>query len=132
MCDYSLEMYRSKPAVAGERYETNRFPSGSVGFTSPGDVATAVCMAYDTRLELARIPQNMQQSLQVLETSAATFVRIEGGPYHDGVRFDNGREATLQQLGPGVSAIVIDAMTRPIHTVREAQSERQLEPATLG
>ena len=48
MCDFSLELYRSRPARVGERYETPRFPSGTVGFIAPGDVSTAVCMAYDT------------------------------------------------------------------------------------
>lgn len=111
MCDYSLEMYRFRPAVAGERYETRRFSSGSVGFVAPGDGGIAICMACDTRLELVGIPPALQQSLDVEETSAATFVRIEEGPYHDGVRFPNGAEVTLQRLGPGVSASTIDTLT---------------------
>lgn len=112
MCDYSLEMYRIRPAVAGERYETRRFPSGSVGFVAPGDGSIAICMACDTRLELVGIPPALQQSLNVGETSAATFVRIEEGPYHDGVCFPNGAEITLQRLGPGVSASAIDTLTK--------------------
>jgi hypothetical protein len=128
MCDYSLEMYRSKPAVVGERYETTRFPSGSVGFISPGDADTAVCMAYDTRLELKNIRRDVQLGLGIPETAEATFARIEGGPHHDGVRFNNGREITLQQLGPGVSASVIDALTRPVVPAPAPKFERALEP----
>ena len=52
MCDYSLEAYRSRPARLGERYETHRFESHSIGFIAPGDPSTAVCMAYDTKLRL--------------------------------------------------------------------------------
>jgi hypothetical protein len=52
MCDYSLEAYRSRPARLGERYETHRFESYSIGFIAPGDPSTAVCMAYDTKLRL--------------------------------------------------------------------------------
>ena len=37
MCDYSLEMYGSRPAREGEIYVTTRFPSGSIGFASAGD-----------------------------------------------------------------------------------------------
>jgi len=37
MCDYSLEMYASRPARASEKYVTTRFPSGSIGLASPGD-----------------------------------------------------------------------------------------------
>ncbi len=118
MCDYSLEMYRSRPAAAGERYETRRFPSGSVGFTAPGDATTAVCMACDTRLELIGVPTPLQQELDVPPNVAATFVRIEVGPYHDGIRFANGREVTLQRLGPGVMAEVVDDLVMPLPALR--------------
>jgi hypothetical protein len=114
MCDYSLEMYRSRPAVAGERYETRRFTSGSIGFISPGAPDVAVCMACDTRLEVSNIPRHLQLSCDVAEAATATFTRIEGGPHHDGLRFGNGAEVTLQQLGPGVSASVVDALTAPL------------------
>ena len=54
MCDYSLETYSSRPAREFERYETQRFPSGSIGLASPGDCRTAVCVQYDTRLLIER------------------------------------------------------------------------------
>jgi hypothetical protein len=114
MCDYSLEMYRSRPATAGERYETRRFPSGSIGFTAPGDATTAVCMACDIRLELMGVPAPIQQELDIPSNVAATFVRIDVGPYHDGIRFSNGKEVTLQRLGPGVMAEVVDDLARPL------------------
>jgi hypothetical protein len=60
MCDYSLEMYRSRPVRAHERYATHRFPSGSVGFIAPGDPSTAICMACDTTLQLAVVPPHLQ------------------------------------------------------------------------
>ena len=50
MCDYSLEMYGSRPAREGEIYVTTRFPSGSIGFASAGDPRTAVCMQCDTKV----------------------------------------------------------------------------------
>ena len=106
MCDYSLEMYQSRPARAGERYETHRFHSGSIGFVSPGALAVAVCMACDTELELERIPLPLQQALGLAENSKATFVRLDLGPHHDGVRFANGSEVSLQRLGPGVAAFM--------------------------
>jgi hypothetical protein len=52
MCDYSLEMYGSRPAREGEIYVTTRFPSGSIGFASAGDPRTAVCMQCDTKVML--------------------------------------------------------------------------------
>ena len=60
MCDYSLEVYRSRPAQLGERYETHKFGSLSVGFIAPGDPSIAVCMACDTTLRLEGIPEWVQ------------------------------------------------------------------------
>jgi len=42
-----------------------------------------------------------------------TFIRLETGPHHDGVRFANGKQVTLQQLGPDVKGYVIDTLLSP-------------------
>lgn len=123
MCDYSLEMYRSRPARAGERYVTHRFASGSIGFIAPGDADTAVCMACDTQLKLAKLPVHLRNQIDSDERDA-TFVRLEQGPHHDGVRLADGSEITLQQLGPGIEASVIDAMVEAI-----SLRQREMEPA---
>ena len=137
MCDYSLEMYHSRPAVKGERYETVRFPSGSVGFVAPPDHSTAVCMACDTRLALSNIPKDLQSTHALSDRAMVTFVHIEHGLHHDGVRFANGREVNLQQLGTGVSAEVIEDLivstARPVEDTKKdpvrTLAERLLEPA---
>ena len=121
MCDYSLEIYRSRPASAGERYETRRFPSQTVGVVAPSDPSTAVCMACDTRLRLEGIPETIQKSSGVSARETVTFARLEPGPHHDGVVFDNGAQVTLQQLGAGVQVTVEDALDTP--TVPERQEE---------
>ncbi|MEM7633083.1 MAG: hypothetical protein AAF299_00885 [Pseudomonadota bacterium] len=114
MCDYSLEMYRSQPAREGVSYETHRFPSHSIGFVDPRNVSTAICMACDMRLRLEGIPRQIQGAYGVTADEVVTFVNLETGTYHDGVRFANGAEITLRQLGPGVKARVIDALnTKP-------------------
>ena len=118
MCDYSLETYRSRPAQLGEKYETHKFPSFSIGFIAPGDPSTAVCMACDTKLRLEGIPEKVQRAFFVTRNEDVTFTRLEDGPHHDGVRFGNGTEVTLQQLGPGVQGWVFDALSSPL-TVRE-------------
>ena len=43
-----------------------------------------------------------------------TFTRIETGFHHDGVRFGNGAEVTLQELGPDVKAYLHDALSSAI------------------
>ena len=110
MCDYSLEMYGSRPARESERYETVRFPSGSIGLASPGDCGTAVCVQYDTRLRLENIPLHIQASLRVNATEEVTFVRLDHGAYRDGIRFRNGKDLSIQQLNSGVSAVVVQML----------------------
>jgi hypothetical protein len=106
MCDFSLEVYGSRPAREGERYVTTRFASGTVGLAAAGDCSTPVCVQYDTRLVLEDIPRELQESLGVGPREEVTFARLEHGPFRDGVRFKNGAEVSLQRLQPGVAATV--------------------------
>ncbi len=102
MCDYSLEMYASRPAREGEQYRTARFPSGSIGVKSPGDPETAICLACGTPVEITGIPANIQAGCNVNESEQAEFTRLEHGAYRDGIAFANGRRVSLQTLGQGV------------------------------
>ena len=122
MCDYSLEEYRSRPAQEGEKYQTHRFRSGSVGFIAPGDTSTAVCMACDTRLKLEGIPEIVQEIHGVSANEDVTFIRLDSVYYRDAVRFANGAKADLQRLGPGVSAFVIDALLTPHRELEDAHA----------
>lgn len=122
MCDYSLELYRSRPARAGEVYVSRRFPSGTIGLTAPDDPDTAVCLAADSRLALSKLPVFLRQHIQSAE-AAATFVRRDEGPHHDALRFDTGVEVTLQQMGPDVEVTLIDALVRPIPLRQYAMAE---------
>jgi hypothetical protein len=114
MCDYSLETYRSRPAQLGERYETHQFQSYSIGFIAPGDPLTAICMACDMKLRLEGIPERVQRAKAVSANEDVTFTRLEKGFHHDGVRFTNGAEATLQELGPGVKGYLYNALLSPV------------------
>jgi len=125
MCDYSLEMYGSRPARESERYETVRFPSGSVGLAAPGDCGTAVCVQYDTRLRLDNIPLHIQASLRVNATEEVTFVRLDHGAYRDGIRFRNRKDISIQQLISGVSAVVVQM----VETMPTAPAIRAFERA---
>lgn len=106
MCDYSLEMFGSRPAREGERYVTTRFSTGTVGLTVVGDDKTTVCVQCDTRLRLQKIPPAVQSRYGVSDTEEVVFVRLDEGPWHDGVMFSNGRAISLQQLSTGVEAEV--------------------------
>jgi hypothetical protein len=122
MCDYSLEIYGSRPAREAERYVTTRFQSGSIGLVSPGDCGLAVCVQYQTRLALDAVPADVQTACGVASIADATFVRLNHGAYRDGLRFANGREISLQQLGTevGISVLGLPAPARPAAPARES------------
>ena len=113
MCDYSLEMYASRPARESEKYVTTRFPSGSIGLASPGDCTTAVCVQYDTHLTLEGISSDLQTRLGVSDEEHVTFARLEHGAYRDGIKFGNGKEISLQLLGSGVGATLVATAEKP-------------------
>lgn len=106
MCDYSLEMYGSRPAREGEFYAATRFPSGSIGFAAEGDPRTAVCMQCDTPVVLTDIPADLQARFKVGERTQATFAQAEIGAYRDGLLLPNGRFVSLQELRPGIHAYI--------------------------
>ena len=114
MCDYSLEMYASRPAREGEKYVTTRFPSGSIGLASAGDCTTAVCVQYDTRLKLENITSDLQTRLGVKSEEEAIFARLEHGAYRDGIKFGNGKEVSLQLLGAGVGVALVVGHETPV------------------
>ena len=124
MCDYSLEHYQSRPARQGEEYVTNRFASGSIGFVVPGDQSVAICMTCDMRLKLHSLPILMRARLNVTDTEVVTFARLDTGLYRDGVRLSNGRTLSLQELGPGIKAQVVDALADPL-LVRVSEVTRE-------
>ncbi|MEZ5776331.1 MAG: hypothetical protein R3D33_16970 [Hyphomicrobiaceae bacterium] len=130
MCDYSLEAYRTRPAVEGEEYVTHRFGTGSVGLVSPPDRETAICLAYDTEMTMTGIPTVLRSMLGIGEREEAVFARLDLGPFHDGVRFANGGQATLQQIGPGVKVLVTNALAQPLppHGLRAHAPVRAREP----
>ena len=109
MCDYSLELYRSQPAVSEEHYTLQRFPSGTMGFTTGQSCETAVCIPADARLRLQGIGEAVQRAFAVSAIEEVVMTRLEGGPHahRDAVKFSNGREVLLQGLNPGLTAEVV-------------------------
>ena len=131
MCDYSLEGYRSRPAQVGEQYVTSRFPSASIGLTVPSDCHTAVCLMADTKLRIEGVSEDLQRTYGVEAAEDATFIRRDSGSYRDAIRFVNGAEVLLQQLGVGVKIRVVDALQAPLHgqewwSVRKRERDPEL------
>ncbi len=105
MCDYSLELYRSRPATQEEQYTLHRFPSGTMGFVAGTDCETAVCMPAGARLSLQGINETVQRAFSLGPAEEVTMTRLEvtGHAHRDAVRFGNGREVLLQSLNAGVT-----------------------------
>lgn len=120
MCDYSLEVYGSRPAREGERYVTTRFPSGTMGLASPGQLGTPVCLACDTRLELGHIPTDLAARHGIGARAEATFIRFDTGSYRDGLKFDSGAQVSLQQLPPGIEVAMVPQEAVPVKFGKEA------------
>ncbi len=128
MCDYSLEMYISRPAREGERYVTTRFPSGSMGLAAPGQPGTAVCMACDTKLAVMELPVEFASRHGFGASEEAVFVRLDSGVYRDGLRFANGVELSLQQIPAGVSMELIPVEIVPLPTPQAAEAKTEKLP----
>ena len=109
MCDYSLELYRSRQAVNEEHYTLHRFGSGTLGFIAATDCTTAVCMPAGARLRLDGLDKRLQRALRVGPTEVVVMIRLpfRNNTHRDGVRFANGREVVLQSLNAGLSAMLV-------------------------
>ena len=91
MCDYSLEMYRSRPGAIGEQYTLHRFRSGTLGFVDPADCTTAVCLPAGARLRLQGLSRRLQQTFSLGDAPEAVMIRF---PYGAGVHRDGLRSPT--------------------------------------
>lgn len=127
MCDYSLELYRSRPAVEGEQYTLRRFPSGTMGFTAERDCETAVCLPADAHLRLEGIGETIRQAYVVNSTEEVTMARMDGTNFahRDAVRFANGREVLLQGLNAGIVATLIEVLPEA-EGLPEVRTQREL------
>ncbi len=128
MCDYSLAGLRTRLAVEGEELIIYRFPTGSLGLTSPAEleahrkefrgwkswfdpreVPCAVCIPPGARLLLRDIPDHLQKHLGVGVVENVVFTQRSGevGRHRDGLRFTNGQEILLQRLAERQRAAVL-------------------------
>lgn len=127
MCDYSLAEVRSRLAIEGESLVVYRFPTGTLGFTSPAElerrpelrgwrswfqprqVPCAVCIPPGAQLVLLDVPARLQSELDLRAEEEVVFIQtgMEAGRHRDGVRFANNREVLLQRLAERQRAVVV-------------------------
>jgi hypothetical protein len=53
MCDYSLQAFKSRPAVVADALTTKNFGMGTTGFAAAEDTSVAVCVLPGTELAFA-------------------------------------------------------------------------------
>jgi hypothetical protein len=109
MCDYSLEIYRTRPALAEEQYALYRFRSGSMGFIAGTECDTAICMPAGARLRIEGLNEAVQRAHDVGSAEEVVMIRLpfRGNTHRDAVQFANGREVLLQCLNFGVTAMLV-------------------------
>jgi hypothetical protein len=151
MCDYSLMGVPNRLAREGEDLVVCKFPTGSQGLTPDisvpntdtpqlecgsvrslvkrllGDLQPekiAVCVPPGARLQLADIPEDLQNSFQVGPTEEVTFTQLTAAQYayRDAVRFKNGQEILLQRLNKGqrVKVLQLSVADEPVQPVWKA------------
>jgi len=134
MCDYSLAEVRTRLATEGEDLTVYRFPTGTLGFTSPAEleqrselrgwrswfsprqVPCAVCIPPGARLVLRDIPARLQSGLGLGLEEEVVFVQtgMDAGRHRDAVRFRNNQELLLQRLAEGQRARVVSLGDDPM------------------
>jgi hypothetical protein len=127
MCDYSLAEVRTRLAGEGEDLTVYRFPTGTLGFTSPAELEQrpevrgwrswfslrpapcALCIPPGARLVLRDIPARLQSSLGLETEEEVVFVQVgmDAGRHRDAVRFRNNQELLFQRLAEGQRARVV-------------------------
>jgi hypothetical protein len=111
MCDYSLLGMTNRLAIEGERLQVYRFPTSTLGLTSPAELqklkeksaprpgdglwsriknwfsvsgelaAPAVCIPPGARLRLRDIPERLQRQLDVGADEEVTFAQLSAEPF---------------------------------------------------
>jgi len=146
MCDYSLEGLPNRLAVRGEQLVTHRFVTGSIGMASPLDIVAAnerrgwwsdlrcwlnpraelnripaVCIPPGARLRMSSVPENLRKGYDLRCVEEVAFVQLSADAYRyrDAIRFNNGRQETLQALSEGIAFEVLSLDLRE----RESQPE---------
>jgi hypothetical protein len=131
MCDYSLESFKSRPAVVGDRLVVRGFVTGTTGFVDTSHPRDgAVCLLPGT--ELAFDEQVMLFGSYVpTKYKTAIFRKVNEDKqraHHDALELPNGDTVLLTNLSAGQRATVLQLPAK----LRRAKSKRQRRVETVG
>jgi hypothetical protein len=118
MCDYSLELIRSRPAKAGDKLVSTSFPNTPTrGFASADDHNVAVCLLPGTELSFE---QEIRCEGVIFSWTpghkVAKFQQVNNGKQHlhrDALEFPDGKIVLLTQLREGQHATVLQLPALP-------------------
>ena len=133
-CDYSLHLVASRPAKAGDKLVSTRFPNTSTRGFAPVDARNvAVCLLPGTELAFEQEVQCetafVLRSKCQLGHKVAQFREIntaQSNVHHDALEFPDGKIVLLTHLCEGQHATVLQLPIRPSVTVDGAQRHYSL------
>jgi hypothetical protein len=133
MCDYSLELVRSRPAKVGDKLVTRDFRTGTRGFAAADDPGLAVCVMPGTELafasEIAILPYVLLGwKRKAINHRTAIFRQVNKekvAAHHDALEFPDGRTELLTLLCEGQEATVLQLPAQPT-TAAEAVAQKRI------
>ena len=132
MCDYSLELVRSRPAKVGDKLVTRDFRTGTRGFAAAYDPGLAVCVMPGTELaftqEVACWPGGLLGwRTKTINHQTAIFRQVNKDKltHHDALEFPDGRTELLTRLREGQEATVLQLPAQPT-TATEAGAQKRV------
>lgn len=133
MCDYSLQHVASRPAAAGQRLVTTRFPTSMTrGFTEVGEPNVAICLMPGTEVAFDRDveaePNFPLMPKRQIGERVARFRQValdKPAAHHDALEFASGEIVLLTRLVEGQTATVLQL---PHGVARETAAP---EPGTV-
>ena len=132
MCDYSLELVRSRPAKVGDKLVTRDFRTGTRGFAAADDPGLAVCVMPGTELafaqEVACWPGGLLGwRMRTINHQTAIFRQVnkDKWAHHDALEFPDGQTELLTLLCEGQEATVLQLPAQPT-TVAEVDAQKRV------
>jgi hypothetical protein len=133
MCDYSLELVRSRSAKVGDKLVTCHFGTGTRGFAAADDPRLAVCVMPGTELAFAQEVRCWPGGLlgwrmRTINHKTAIFRQInkdKRAHHHDALEFPDGRTELLTFLREGQEATVLQLPAQPT-TAAEAVAQKRI------
>jgi hypothetical protein len=136
MCDYSLHLVASRPAVVGDKLVSTDFArSITRGFAAVSDLETAVCLLPGTELAFEdNVTYDRAFSLfgkARVGHKVARFRQInmeDPNVHHDALEFPGGQTVLLTRLTPGQRATVLQMPATGIthdHPVTDAATRQR-------